>query len=148
MADNNFQQPQNQIQQSQQSGLSQGYPAPQYQQSQIHPGNPYFNNSMPPQYQQPVYLTDEERLKLYMSKPKFVAIRDLLSSPLVLIYAVLVSLIFVVDLSLGLSLWLGSHYEITDLTGYFHPFYFLLGIGAFTTYFSANNAKTSGKLHL
>lgn len=113
-------------------------PGFQQQQNYQYQANPYSNsyNQAPPSYYgQQVYMTDDERLKKYMSTPKFVAARDLMCSLPVLLYAVSVSALLVFFCVTMTSIW--------DLL---HPLYILLCIGAWITFASGLKSKKSGTL--
>ena len=115
-----------------------GQQVPYGQPNQYQGGNPYSNpaNQAPPAYYgQQVYLTDEERLKKYMSSPKFVAARDFMCSMPVLLYAVSVTALLVFFVVTMNSVW--------DLL---HPLYILLCIGAWVTFASGLKSKKNGTL--
>lgn len=115
-----------------------GQQVPYGQQNQYQGGNPYANtvNQGPPAYNtQQVYLTDEERLKKYMSNPKFVAARDFMCSFPVLFYALSVSALLIFYVATMNTFW--------DLL---HPLYILLCIGAWITFASGLKSKKNGTL--
>lgn len=78
------------------------------------------------------YMSEEDRLKKFMSAPKFVAARDLMSSPILLVYTV--------------SLTVSLLFNIIGLKSYLHPFMILLCYAGWTTYLSANRSKRENKL--
>ena len=104
-----------------------------YNRSNPYSGNPYGNNQVPPAYyQQPTYDTDEERLRKYMSNPKFVAARDIMGSPIVLFYAISVSALLL--------------FNFIALQSFLHPLLILLSIAAWITYGSGISSKKNNTL--
>lgn len=113
-----------------QAGAPYGQPGQQYGQGY---NNPYGNNQVPPSYYgQPMYDTDEERLKKYMSNPKFVLARDIMASPIVLVYALAVSAVLV--------------FNFVALQSFLHPLFILLCIAAWITFASGVSSKKNNKL--
>lgn len=80
-------------------------------------------------------MSDDERLKKYMSSPKFVAARDFMCSMPVLLYAISVSALLVFFCVTMTSVW--------DLI---HPLYILLCIGAWITFASGLKSKKNNTL--
>ena len=119
-----------------------GQPQNQYGQQQFNranQSNPYGNNAYnqtPPSYynQQP-YMSDDERLRKYMSSPKFVAARDFMCSMPVLLYAISVSAILI--------FYVATMSSVLDLL---HPLYILLCIGAWITFASGLKSKKNNVL--
>ena len=112
--------------------------APQQQPNYQYQGNPYpnsYNQAPPSYYGQQVYMSDDERLKKYMSSPKFVAARDFMCSMPVLLYAISVSALLVFFCVTMTSVW--------DLI---HPLYILLCIGAWITFASGLKSKKNNTL--
>lgn len=89
------------------------------------------NTDTSPKYQH-TYMSEEDRLKKFMSAPKFVAARDLMASPIVLVYTISLTVLLL--------------YNIIGLKSYLHPFMLLLCYVGWTTYLSAHKSKKENKL--
>ena len=92
--------------------------------------NPYSNNQIPPAYHGQ-FPNEEDLLKKYKSNPRYVAARDLIGTPYVLMYALSVSAMLI-------------YFAIQK--DFLHPFYILLCIGSWITYISAVKSKKTNEL--
>lgn len=93
---------------------------------------PYNAGTTPPAYHAYTYVSEEERLKQFMSAPKFVNGRDLLTSPLLLMYSCSVTAILLL--------------YIIGLHDFLHPIYMLMCYAGWSTYLSARKAKQNNTL--
>ena len=92
----------------------------------------YAGPGTPPPYQAYTYISEEERLKKFMAAPKFVNGRDLLASPLVLMYACSVSVILLL--------------YIIGMRDFLHPIYMLMCYAGWSAYLSAKKSKQNNTL--
>lgn len=84
------------------------------------------------QYQGYTYISEEERLKKFMSRPKFLAARELMASPLCLMYAISITVMLLIY-------FIGMH-------SFIHPFLILLCYAGWSTYLYANKSKKNNTL--
>ena len=92
----------------------------------------YAGPGTPPPYQAYTYISEEERLNKFMAAPKFVNGRDLLASPLVLMYACSVSVILLL--------------YIIGMCDFLHPIYMLMCYAGWSAYLSAKKSKQNNTL--
>ncbi|MCR4625524.1 MAG: hypothetical protein K5795_06115 [Lachnospiraceae bacterium] len=92
----------------------------------------YAGPGTPPPYQAYTYISEEERLKKFMAAPKFVNGRDLLASPIVLMYACSVSVILLL--------------YIIGMRDFLHPIYMLMCYAGWSAYLSAKKSKQNNTL--
>lgn len=96
------------------------------------PQNQNTAGTTPPAYHAYTYISEAERLKQFMSAPKFVNGRDLLTSPLILMYSCSVTAILLL--------------YIIGMRDFLHPIYMLMCYAGWTTYFSARKSKQNNTL--